>query len=109
MEHKLINPNQLQHFDTELHDNPYHATDPMSITSPNGEFVACLQSQGTNVFINKWRPTKTQLRSLPYIVLTLPRECDPHKIEFPETRYYVQEEIETRNVSQTNVTLSTLE
>ena len=73
MDHTLINPNQLRHFDTELQDNPYHATDPMSITSPNGEFVACLQSQGTNVFLNTWRPTKTQLSSLPHIVLTSPR------------------------------------
>ena len=42
MDHKLINPNQLRHFDTEVQYNPYHATDPMSITSPNGEFMACL-------------------------------------------------------------------
>ena len=40
MDHTLINPNQLRHFDTEVQDNPYHATDPMSITSPNGEFMA---------------------------------------------------------------------
>ena len=51
MDHKLINPNQLRHFDTEVQDNPYHATDPMSITSPNGEFMACLQSQGKNITV----------------------------------------------------------
>ena len=105
----LINPNQLRHFDTEVQDNPYHATDPMSITSPNGEFMAWLQSQGTNVFLNTWRPTKTQLSSLPHIVLTSPRKWDPHKIEFPATKYYMQEEIESRNVSQTNVRFSNLE
>ena len=92
-----------------MQDNPYHATDPMSTTSPNGEFVACLQSQGTNIFLNTWRPTKTQLRSLPHIVLTSPRGWDPHKIEFPATKYYVQEKIESRNVSQTNVRFSNLE
>ena len=108
-DHTLINPNQLRHFDTEVQDNPYHATDPMSITSPNGEFMACLHSQGTNVFLNTWRPTKTQLSSLPHIVLTSPREWDPHKNEFPATKYYVQEDIDSRNVSQTNVTFSTLE
>ena len=59
MDHTLINPNQLRHFNTEVQDNPYHATDPMSITSPNGEFMACLQSQGTNVFLNTWGPKKT--------------------------------------------------
>ena len=81
----------------------------MSITSPNGGFMACLQSQGTNLFLNTWRPKKTQLSSLPHIVLTLPREWDPHKIEFPATKYFVQEEIESRNVSQTNVRFSNLE
>ena len=85
MNHTLINPNQLRHFDTEVQDNPYHATDPMSITSPNGEFMACLQSQGGNVFLNTWRPTKTQLSSLPHIVLTLRHEYDPHKIKFSAT------------------------
>ena len=109
MYHTLINPNQLRHFDTEVQDNPYHATDPMSITSPNGEFMACFQYQGKNVFLNTWQPTKTKLSSLPHIVLTSPREWDPHKIEFPETKYSVQEEIESRNVSQTNVTFSSLE
>ena len=43
---------------------------------------------------------------MPHIVLTSPREWDPHKIEFPATKYYVQEEIESRNVSQTNVRFS---
>ena len=109
MDLMLINPNQLRHFDTEVQDNPYHATYPMSITSPICECMACLQSQGGNVFLNTWRPTKTQLSSLPHNVLTWPREWYPHKIEFPATKYYVQEEIESRNVSQTNVTFSTLE
>ena len=109
MDHTLINPNQLRNFDTEVQYNPYHATDPMSITSPNGMFVACLQSQGGNVFLNTWRPTKTQLSSLPHIVLTSLREWDPHNIEFPATKYSMQEEIELRNVSQTNVRFSILE
>ena len=42
MDHTLINPKKLRHFDTEVQDNPYHAADPMSITSPNREFMACL-------------------------------------------------------------------
>ena len=109
MDHTLINPNQLRHFDTEVQDNPYHATDPMSITSPNREFMTCLQSQGTNLFLNTWQPTKTQLSSLPHIVLTSPRDWDPHNIEFPATKCSVQEEIESRNVSQTNVRFSILE
>ena len=109
MDHTLINTNQLQHFDTEVQDNRYHATNTMSITSPNGELMACLQSQGENVFINTWRPTKMQLSSLPHIALTSPGKWDPHKIEFPATKYYFQEEIESRNMSQANVAFSTLE
>ena len=46
---------------------------------------------------------------MPHIVLTLPREWDPHKIEFPATKYYVQEEIEPRNVSQKNARFTNLE
>ena len=42
-------------------------------------------------------------------MLTSPRDWDPHKIEFPATKYSVQEEIESRNVSQTNVRFSNLE
>ena len=71
--------------------------------------MACLQSQGKNVFLNTWQPTKTQLSSLPHIVLTSPREWDPHNIEFTAKKYSVQEEIESRNVSQTNVRFSNLE
>ena len=97
----LINPNQLHHVDTEGQDNPYHATDPMSITSQNSEFMVWLQSQRTNEFLNTWQPTKTQLSYLPHIVRMFPREWNPHKIEFPTTKYHVQEEIKSRNVSQT--------
>ena len=71
--------------------------------------MACLQSQGTNVFINTWQPTNMQLSSLTHIVLTSPCKWDPHKIEFPATKDSVQEDIESRNMSQTNVRFSTLE
>ena len=65
MDHTLINPNQLRHFDTEVQDNSYHAKDSMNITITNGKFMECLQSKRKNVFLNTWRPTKTQLSSLP--------------------------------------------
>ena len=57
IDHTLIHPRPLRHFDTEVQDNLYHAIDTMSTTSPNGEFISCLQSHGTNVFLNTWRPT----------------------------------------------------
>ena len=40
MEHTLINPNQCRHFGAEVQDNPYDRDKPMSITSPNKEFIA---------------------------------------------------------------------
>ena len=103
MDHTLINPNQLRHFQAQVQDNPYHPTEPMSITSPDGTFVACLQSQGTNIFLETWYPTQEELTTLPHIELTSSREWDPHKITFPATRYSVQEEIESRNVAQTTI------
>ena len=36
----------------DVQDNPYHDNEPMAITSPDEEFVACLQSQGTVVFLD---------------------------------------------------------
>ena len=36
----------------DVQDNPYHDNEPMTITSPDEEFVACLQSQGTVVFLD---------------------------------------------------------
>ena len=41
LSHTFINPNQLCHFQPQAQYNPY-ATDPMSITSPDGNFIACL-------------------------------------------------------------------
>ena len=98
LSHTLINPNQLRHFHTQVQDNPY-AKEPMSIISPDGEFVACLESEGTNIFLNTWSPTQTDLASFPHITLTSQQPWDPHKVAFPATKYYVKEEMESRNVS----------
>ena len=73
----------------------------MSITSPDVGFVACLESEGTNIFLNTWSPTQTDLASLPHIALTSQQPWDPHKVAFPATKYYVKEEMESRNVSST--------
>ena len=57
LSHNLINPNQLRHFQTQVQDNPY-ATDPMIIIGPDGNFIACLESEGNNMFLNTWSPTQ---------------------------------------------------
>ena len=100
LSHTLINPNQLRHCHTQVQENPY-AKEPMSITSPDVGFVACLESEGTNIFLNTWSPTQTDLASLPHIALTSQQPWDPRKVAFPATKYYVKEEMESRNVSST--------
>ena len=44
MGHTLINPNQCQHFGAEVKENLYDKHHPMTITSPDEESIACLQS-----------------------------------------------------------------
>ena len=106
LSHTLINPNQLRHFHTQVQDNPYHPSDPMSITSPDGDFIACLESEGTNIFLNTWSPTQEELESLPHIALTSQQTWEPHQIAFPATKYHVKEEIESRNISSIAMTFT---
>ena len=40
LDHTLANTNQLRHFYTEVQYNAYHATEPMAITNPSGDFTA---------------------------------------------------------------------
>ena len=70
----------------------------MAITSPDEEFVACLQAQGTVVFLDTWYPQQNDLASYPHIEMTSRHHWNPHQIQFPQTKYGVQEEVEGRNV-----------
>ena len=95
MSHTLI---QLCCVQTQLQNNPY-ATDPISILSPDGNFIACLESEGTNVFLNTWSSTQKYLALLPQIELTSQQPWEPHNISFPAKTYYVKEEMESQNIS----------
>ena len=106
MRHTLINPNQCWHFGAKVQDNPYHENWPMSIESPDGEFAACLQSIGTVMFLDTWFPTNSDLESYPHIELTSRQHWNPHKIEFPQKKYSMQEEVEGRNVSKATIWFS---
>ena len=99
MQYTLINPNQCRHFGAEIQDNPYDADKPMAIISPDSEFTACLQLEGTIIFLDTWYPPQKYLESHPHIEMTLRHHRYPHQIQFPQTKYGVQEEIEGRNVS----------
>ena len=55
LQHSLFNPNQFCHFGTIVQDNPYADT-PMVVTSLGGDFIACLQTKGTDIFLKTWAP-----------------------------------------------------
>ena len=83
MQHTLINPNQCRHFGVEVQDNPYNANKPMATSSPDSEFTACLQLEGTVVFLNTWYPSQKYLESHPHIKMTSRHHWNPHQIQFP--------------------------
>ena len=61
MRNTLINPNQCRHFGAKVQNNPYHEECPMSIESPDGEFAACLHSNGTVIFLDTWFSAQSDL------------------------------------------------
>ena len=103
LDHTLINPNELRQFHTQVQDNPYHVTEPMNITNPSGYFTACLEYQGTDIFLKTWFPTQTDLSAFPHIEFTSRQPWNLHQIEFPSTKYYVKEDIEAQNVSSIGI------
>ena len=100
MEHSLMNPNQLRHYGIEVQDNPYHR-DPMMIRKDDDgeEFVACLRSSGTNIYIDTWTPTDSDLVDYPHIELTSPLIWNPHEVSFPGLSNMEIDEIEGKNIS----------
>ena len=106
MQHTIINLNQCQHFRAEVQDNPYDANKPMDIISPDSEFTACLQSEGTIVFLDTWYPSQKYLEAHRNINTTSRHHWNTHQIQFPQTKYGVQEEIEGRNVAVTSIWFS---
>ena len=64
----------------------------MSIKSPDKDFVLCLQSEGTVVFLNTWYTTQGELKVYPYNDMISLHHCHTHQTKFPVTKYGVQEE-----------------
>ena len=58
------------------------------------------------MFLDTWFPKQSDLESYPKIELTSHQHLNPHKIDFPQTKYYVQEEVERRNVSKATICFS---
>ena len=70
VQHTLINPNQCRNFGAEIQDNPYDANKPMAIISPDSEFTAFLQLEGTIIFLDIWYPSKKDLEAHPHTEMT---------------------------------------
>ena len=96
--HTFINSNQLRQFQRQVQDNAY-MTDPMIIISPDEKFIACLDSECTNILINTKSITKKDLAYLPHIELIPIQPWEPHNIAFTATKYSVKEEMESQNIS----------
>ena len=100
MDNSLVNPNQLRHFGVEVQDNPYNE-EPMVIRKDddNDGFVACLQSQGTTIFIDTWTPTDRDLAEYPHVVMSSPMPWDPQNVKLPSIARSEVEEIESRGIA----------
>ena len=70
MDHTLINPNQCRHHGVDIQDNPYDSGDPMTISTDDQQFTICLQSEGTVVYFDTWRPRRRDLEDYPHVELT---------------------------------------
>ena len=100
LENSLMNPNQLRHFGVQVQDNPYHP-EPMVIATEHESdgFIACLKSQGTNIFFDTWTPTQQDLEAYPRVVLTSSTPWNPDEVKFPGLSAVEIAEIESRNIS----------
>ena len=58
------------------------------------------------MFLDTWFSMQGELKSYPHIELNSHQHWNPHKIEFPLTKYSVQEESEGRNVSKVKICFS---
>ena len=105
--YSLVNQNQLRHFGTVIQDNPY-SSDPMTVLSPENDFIGCLESTGTVIHLTTWYPISEDLVKPPLVYLTLQRPRDPHNVRFPSISQSEQEEIESRTISAVGRNISTL-
>jgi hypothetical protein len=108
----LMDPNQLIHYGIEVQDNPYHPTDPMVIRKEDadeGDFVACLKSQDTDIYLDTWTPTDMDLEEYPKVIMTSSRQWDPYKVKFPGMSEMEMLELEERNISKINLSFRELE
>ena len=62
--------------------------------------------EGAVVFLNTWYPSQKYFEAHPHIKMTSRHHCNPHQMQFPQTKYGVQEEIQGRNFLATSIFFS---
>ena len=95
MEHILVNPNQLRHFDVVVQENPYSSS-PFYIESPDCDFVLPLIMEGTNIMAHTRTPTGEELSTCRHILLSYQYKLNPRSVQFPKSIRIVEKEIEYR-------------
>ena len=85
MRHSLINPNQIWAFGHHVQDNPYN-DQPMAIHIDE-ENVSPLQSSGTTIFFDSYKPTEVELQTRTKIHLTSMHDWNPSKLKFPRVTH----------------------
>ena len=60
--------------------------------------VACLQNEGTTIYMDTWAPSTSDLDLYPHIVLTSPHAWNPQIVQFPKISQSEQEEVEMRSL-----------
>ena len=100
LENSLVNPNQLRHHGVVVQDNPYD-DDPMTIRTDDesSEFVACLKSEGTIIFLDTWTPTDRDLANYPHVIMSSSSHWNPQEVRFPGITQTEVEEIESRGIA----------
>ena len=68
MDHTLINPNQMCHFEFKVQDNPYDDA-PLYLMKEYGNFVLPLAVQGTNIMADTCIPTEEELHTCNHITI----------------------------------------
>ena len=90
LDHTLINPNQLRHFGTNVHDNPL-AEFPLSIITEDEQFCMDLHMDGTLVYADTHTPSDSELQSCPHIHLSSSRPWNPKTVTFYQSRRTLRE------------------
>ena len=85
LQNTLLNPNQLRFAGVTVADNPFKASEPISIALHEEVFIPLLMS-GTTIFMETTTPTQSELDNCPHVHLTCDAEWNPHTVRLAATR-----------------------